>query len=371
VIREPSAGAQARCLLEPGTVIRETYSVVKFIGAGRFADVYLVRHRFMGMQAMKILVDGLDEADRLEGLREAFLLSRMSHPGLVRVFDANRIDSSLGHHPYITMEHVGLGNLASLIANAEAGLKIDVALEFAEQIAAGLAHAHAMEGDLVHRDLKPANILVDLAGPDRWILRISDFGLAVPVDRLLRVAEAGGTLMYMSPESLRGFETQASDVYSAGLVIFELLTGMLPYPKQEFAGVRERAEIERRLAAMHDAEYPAPSAFDNRITPDVDSVVARALDRDLEVRFRSGVELAEAIAACRHARASPMSTLVWREFAEPLREIFALAGRSEGLQQAADRLVEMGRTHPVISRVFAMHVRQMRSQLASRADGEG
>ena len=86
----------SRTRLATGTVVRDTYTIVEFLGSGRFADVYLVRHRYMGMQVMKLLVDGMSDADRTEGLSEAFLLSKISHPGIVRVFDANHIDTALG-----------------------------------------------------------------------------------------------------------------------------------------------------------------------------------------------------------------------------------------------------------------------------------
>ena len=362
---EPAAG-QPRCKLEPGTSIRDTYSVVRFLGAGRFADVYLVRHRFMGMQAMKLLVDDVAEDDRVDGLREAFLLSRLSHPGLVRVFDANRLEPALGGHPYITMEHVTLGSLQGMLEGAEEGLRLDVALDFAEQLASGLAHAHVLEDGLVHRDLKPANILLDRNKDGRWMLRIADFGLAARVDQLLKVVQAGGTLLYMSPESLRGFETPASDVFSAGLVMYEMLTGTLPYQRQLLRDAEGRAEIERRLSAAQQEGFPPPSDFDGRITPDIDSVVARALELNLDDRFQNGGELAAAVTACQHARAEPIGELVRREFAGPLKQIFQSARHASQLAEAAAGLRSLITSHPMVGRAFGPHLQQMREQIASR-----
>ena len=209
--------------LQPGTELRQTYTVVELLGRGRFADAYLVRHRFMGMQVMKLLVDGERDEDRAEGLGEAFLLSKITHPGIVRVFDANRLEDEHGGHPYITMEHVSGGNLAELLAEHRAGLALDQALEFGRQIASSLGHAHDLPGGLVHRDVKPANILFEQVGGGDLAMRVADFGLATRVNRFTKVAASGGTLLYMSPESIAGYETPASDVFSAGLVLYDLM----------------------------------------------------------------------------------------------------------------------------------------------------
>ena len=170
---------EERSQLAPGTELRNTYTVARLLGRGRFADAYLVRHRYMGMQVMKLLVDGESDADRAEGLSEAFLLSKITHPGIVRVFDANRLEPASGSYPYITMEHVSGGTMAELLADHPEGLALDGALEFGRQIAAALGHAHDLPGGLIHRDVKPANILLEPLNPGDYAIRIADFGLAM------------------------------------------------------------------------------------------------------------------------------------------------------------------------------------------------
>ena len=351
--------------LESGTVLRDTYTVECHLGSGRFADAYLVRHRFMGMQVLKLLVDGLEDTDRVEGLHEAFLLSRISHPGVIRVFDANRIEESLGHHPYITMEYASGGTLQELLAGSSSGLRLEVSLDFAEQIARGLGHAHALGDGIVHRDVKPGNILLEEITGGECVLRLGDFGLAATVDKVLQSVGSGGTILYMSPESLRGFETPASDVYSAGLVLYEMLTGTLPFPKRALDGATRMSEIRERLGELHREELPAPSYFDSNITEDVDSVVMRSLHVDLDDRFPDGIGFAQAIAACRHVQRAPDGAELRTRHAEALREAFAAASRPGGIPAAADRLDQLLDEHPELVRVYLPHLRQMRLQMHS------
>ena len=348
--------------LAPGTVVRDTYTVVELLGSGRFADAYLVRHRFMGMQVMKLLVDGLDDADRMEGLDEAFVLSRISHTGVIRVFDANHIDEDLGHHPYITMEYASGGTLGELLEESDGGLVLDAALDLGWQMARALGHAHQLEGGLVHRDVKPGNILLETSSKDELEIRIGDFGLAARVDHLLKVVGAGGTILYMSPESLRGYETPASDVFSAGLVFYEMLAGTLPYPKHALSDVHGAPNIQRRLAELQASQLPPPSYFDRAIPPDVDSVVSRALHLDANFRFQDGTEMAHAIAACRHVQRDPRSKECLRQHGATLGEVFIAASAPETLSEAVVRLDHLLDEHSELVRPYLPHLRQLRVQ---------
>ncbi len=351
-----------RSHLAQGTNLRDTYTVAKLLGRGRFADAYLVRHRYMGMQVMKLLVDGESDADRAEGLGEAFLLSKITHPGIVRVFDANRLEPAHGGHPYITMEHVSGGTLAELLADHPDGLVLVAALEFGRQIAAALGHAHDLPGGLIHRDVKPANILLESLKPSGFAIRVADFGLAIRVNRFTKVAASGGTLVYMSPESISGYETAASDVFSAGLVLYEMLTGTLPYPKRALADAKGTGEIKRILQALHQSDLAPPSSFDADIPPDVDAVTLRALHPDDVFRFPTGTALAHSIAACQHAvRARDSAKLGASEEAE-LREIFHLCNRADTAEEAIRRLDVLTARSPNIGRAYTPQLHQMRIQ---------
>lgn len=348
--------------LAPGTVVRDTYTVVELLGSGRFADAYLVRHRYMGMQVMKLLVDGLSDADRAEGLEEAFLLSKISHPGIVRVFDANRIDAALGGHPYITMEYVSGGTLEEFLQEAPNGLALEVALEFGRQIATALGHAHDLEGGVLHRDMKPGNILLDPLDGGDFAIRISDFGLACRVERFTQVAEAGGTLLYMSPESIRGYEIAASDVFSAGLILYEMLTGALPYPRRVVSEAKSTFELKRSLQTLHDEGLRPPSYFDKTIPVDVDSVVMRALHLNDLFRFKSGTSLAHAIEACQHMQRSGFSVGRAPDLDTEIETIFKSVCDPETIEDGIERLELLLDRRSDLARGYLPHLKQLRIQ---------
>ena len=343
--------------------MRDTYTVVELLGSGRFADAYLVRHRYMGMQVMKLLVDGLSDADRAEGLEEAFLLSKISHPGIVRVFDANRIDTALGEHPYITMEYISGGTLEEYLQEAPNGLTLEVALEFGRQIATALGHAHDLESGVLHRDVKPGNILLEPLDGDDFAIRISDFGLACRVERFTQVAEAGGTLLYMSPESIRGYEIAASDVFSAGLVLYEMLTGTLPYPRRVISGSKGTFDLKLSLQQLHNEDLPLPSYFNKAIPADVDSVVMRALHVNDVFRFKTGTSMAHAITACQQVQ---RSSVVARKKPDPdaaeIEMIFKSVSNPESIGEGIDHLESLLDRRSDLARGYLPHLKQLRSQ---------
>lgn len=293
--------AAPRIELRPGVRIRDTYTVDRYVASGRFADVYLVRHRYLGMQAMKVLVDAYDEAAGHEAFREAFVLARITHPGIVRVFDANRTGLPDCDNPYITMDYVETGTLADMIAKSAFGFRPITALDLGCQIARALSHAHSLSNPIVHRDIKPSNILID-SGEHGLSARVADFGLAKAVDRFTDCVASAGTLLYTSPESLRGYETPASDVFSLGLILHELLTGVLPFKKSELRNCRSDGEVRAVLAELHDRSIKSPSVNDPSLGPDTDYLIAMMLEESLEVRFPDAGAAARVIKACLRSR---------------------------------------------------------------------
>lgn len=357
----PTDQCRFRTRLTPGTVLRDTYTVVNHVGSGRFADAYLVRHRYMGLQVLKLLVDGLREEERITGLDEAFLLSRVSHPGIVRVFDANKIEPSLGGCPYITMEYVSGGTLEDHLAASPRGLELRDALEYGRQIASALGHAHQTGDGLIHRDVKPGNILLDPLPSEELAIRVADFGLACRANRFTQVAAAGGTVLYMSPESLRGYETPASDIFSAGIVLYEMLTGTLPYPGRAITEADGPEGLRRVLEKLQVAGLPAPSRFRSDIPSDVDAVVMRALHVDELFRYQSGVSLERALAACLRVQdAKP--TGVPEIDRHRLAEVFRALSDPQSARVGLSQLEEMLRRDRPLNRVYGDHLMQMRAE---------
>ena len=149
-------------LLEDGEIIRDTYEVERFLGEGAFAEVYRVKHRFLGRQAMKVFKRvGMSLANINEMLGEAILLSRIGHPNIVRVFDANVIDSKRGMCGYFTMENVPGGSLEKFWQSHGArAVPLTTTLDLMKQVCRGIAQAHHEHPPIIHRDIKPQNILV-------------------------------------------------------------------------------------------------------------------------------------------------------------------------------------------------------------------
>lgn len=219
-------------LLKAGDEVRDTYLVEKLIGQGAFAEVYRVKHKFLGRQALKILrKPGMTETEVREMLKEAVMLSKLGHPNIVRVFDANTVCADGHERGYFTMEHVATGTLEDFrIRNWQGPVAAVKAVDLAIQVLHGLELAHAQTPPIVHRDLKPQNILVAI-GDSGPVAKISDFGLATQVDPLTMLTCPAGTLAYKSPEALfdGGVDSIPSDIWSIGVILHQLLTDEMPY----------------------------------------------------------------------------------------------------------------------------------------------
>ncbi len=261
-----------------GVVLDDRYELHALIGDGAFGRVYGGRDRRLAREvAIKVIkpwwADDPEWARSLE--REAQLLARVSDPGIVQIFDTGNAPEGL----YYVAELVHGESLASRIARER--ISPVQARKLAEQICRALGHAHAC--GVVHRDVKPANVLIS----DEGHVKVGDFGLA----RLAEGSsdgEAGaiaGTPRYMSPEQARGQPaTPASDVYSVGVVLYEMLAGKPP-----FAG---GSPVE--LAWRHTHEQPA--ALPAGTPRDLGEIVKRALAKDPRGRFQNAHEMADDLA---------------------------------------------------------------------------
>jgi eukaryotic-like serine/threonine-protein kinase len=242
------------------------------------AVVYLAEDRALQRAvAVKVLRQSAaqDYVQRKRFLREARLAARLSHPNIVRVYDVGETDDGL----FIVMEYVPGRTLADV-----GKLPADEAVPLALQACAGLQHAH--DAGLVHRDVKPANLLV---GDD--VLKIADFGIARAAEatRLTELGTVLGTAAYLSPEQAAGEEvTAATDLYSLGAVLYELLTGRTPL---EFGSLAEFAAKQRHglIVPVRDVEPSVPEPLE--------AAVMRCLAREPRFRPKSAAELSHELAA--------------------------------------------------------------------------
>jgi eukaryotic-like serine/threonine-protein kinase len=269
------------------------YAVEKTLGGGGMAVVYLAHDAELGRPvAVKVLADNLADDPELRArfVREARLAARLSHPNVVRVYDAGEEDGL----PFIVMECVDGESLAETVRR-EGRLDPDRVVELGLQACAGLEHAH--RAGLVHRDVKPANLLVS-----RGTLKIADFGIAHAVEgtRLTAAGTVLGTAAYLSPEQALGEPvTAASDLYSLGACLYELLAGHPPYGYQSLAEVyaRSRSGPPPRLDGV-----PAP----------LERAVLGCLARDPADRPATAAALARELAPARPSDPATAATRVAR-----------------------------------------------------------
>ena len=149
-------------LLQEGQIVRGTYEIERMLGEGAFAEVYRVKHRFLGRQAMKVFkAVGMTIEEVEQHLEEAAILSRVGHPNIIRVFDANIAETSRGVCGFFTMEHIAGGSLEQFWrSHGSQFVPVETAVEILKQVCRGIAVAHGEKPPIIHRDIKPQNILV-------------------------------------------------------------------------------------------------------------------------------------------------------------------------------------------------------------------
>ena len=261
-----------------GDILGDRYALSGLLGTGGMAEVFLAHDRLLGRElALKVLREeyAKDEGFVSRFRKEARSAAALSHPYVVQIYDHGRAED--GRY-YIAMEHVPGGNLEDLILR-RGSLDPAEAANLASQVAEVLGAAH--ERGIVHQDIKPQNVLLDEAGH----AKVTDFGIALAASRT-STSETGllfGTPSYMSPEQAMGERVGApSDLYSLGVVLYEMLTGSVPFA----------AEGALATAMKHVTEQPLPPIKRNPLVPEeVDALVMGLLAKNPENRYKSAAEL--------------------------------------------------------------------------------
>ena len=263
----------------PGTIFAERYRIVGLLGKGGMGEVYRADDLTLDQPvALKFLPEKVAaDPARLERFyTEVRVARQVSHPNVCRIYD---IGQEAGQH-FISMEYIDGEDLSSLLRRI-GRLPSDKALEIARQMCAGLAAAH--EKGVLHRDFKPANVMLDGQGK----VRIADFGLARGAEDARDPKTIEGTPAYMAPEQFAGKgESIKSDLYSLGLVLYELFTG-----KPTF-----KAPTVSELARMHREANPTnPSTLVTDLDPIVERVILRCLEKDPALRPASALAVSAAL----------------------------------------------------------------------------
>jgi eukaryotic-like serine/threonine-protein kinase len=259
-----------------GELFATRYRMIRKLGGGGMADVYLAEDQELGRRvAIKILHDRYANDDQFveRFRREAKHAAGLSHPNIVSIFDRGESNGSY----YIVMEYVEGKTLKELI-RSRGPCPIPVAIAYTRQILSALRYAH--RGGLIHRDIKPHNVIVDSEG----VVKVADFGIArAGASQMTEEGSIIGTAQYLSPEQARGAPVdQTSDLYSTGIVLFELLTGEVPFT----------GDTPVEIAMKHLSEVPDPPSQRRRdVPPDLDLVVLRALAKDPRERYQSAAAM--------------------------------------------------------------------------------
>jgi serine/threonine-protein kinase len=274
-----AAGRATLSGISPGTLLGQRFEILSVLGAGGMGIVYKARDRELDdLVALKMLKRDLwGDPSQLERLKSEIKLARkITHPNVLRTHDFGEIDGV----PYISMEYVR-GVTLRYMLDQTSRLPYSAGLRLAKQLCSGLGAAHSV--GVLHRDIKPENLILEPTGN----AKLMDFGIARPIDRMAPgQTQAGfivGTPQYLAPEILQGQEADPrSDLYSCGIVLYEIFTGALP-----FDGASAMDVMVKHLRE----EPPPPGSRWREIPPALEAAILRCLRKDPGERYRSVPDL--------------------------------------------------------------------------------
>ncbi len=286
------------------------YRLIRLLGRGGFAEVYLGEHLRLGIQAaVKVFYARLANSNEVESFQqETRTIAQLEHPHIVRVFDFDVVDDT----PFLVMDYAANGTLRMLHPKGTV-LPFTTIIAYVKQVADGLQYAHDQR--LIHRAVKPENMLIG----EHDELLLSDFGIAIVAQssRYQSMQDMVGTMGYMAPEQIQGNPRPASDQYSLGIVVYEWLSGDRPFQGSI-------TEIEAQHLAV-----PPPSLCEKHptISPAVEQVVLKTLAKDPRQRFASVQDFASALEQA------------WQSEAASIFEVVSLPSPPESLRPADVRSV--------------------------------
>jgi serine/threonine protein kinase len=281
------------------------YQILSNLGSGGFGTVFLARDTWIDKK-VAIKVPHRQSGGSDDMLQEPRLLAALDHPNIVGIMTAERVEGCF----FIVMEYIK-GESLEAVLDREKSLDIPRALSYTLQILKGVDHAH--EASILHRDLRPANVLVSESG----LLKVADFGTS----RLLEKSHATtiiGSPPYMAPEQFKGRAVLSSDIYSVGVMLYQMLTGTLPYFSPN------PAQLEKLVA---QGRLTPPKLRNNQIPREISDIVMKSLAPEVSERYQRAAELIDDLATAGEidhnatemedirrrlkARETPKSTFCW------------------------------------------------------------
>ena len=283
--------------MQPGTIIADKFRVERVIGKGGMGTVVVATHLQLEQRvALKFLNDQLANQPAIveRFLREARSSARLRSEYVCKVLDVAQLDTGA---PYIVMECLEGEDLGRLVARAP--LSVATAADYVVQACVAVAEAHAL--GIVHRDLKPANLFLTTRVDGTPLIKVLDFGIAKAPESEARITQTSslmGSPAYMSPEQLRSAKDVdvRSDVWSLGVILYELVSGRLPFPGDSITEVAVKVSVDPAVPLDVD--------------PAFDAVVMRAIEKDIAKRYQSVSELATALVPFGGAQARALATVI-------------------------------------------------------------
>lgn len=264
-----------------GKVLNNRYEIIEKIGEGGMAEVYKAKCRVLNrFVAIKILKNEFidDETFASKFKREAQAAASLSHPNIVNIYDVGNINNKDGNTPYIVMEYIKGKTLKEIIID-KGKLSSKETIFYSLQMSEAIEHAHSNK--IVHRDIKPHNIMIN----DNNRVKVTDFGIAraVTSSTVTIGSDALGSVHYISPEQARGgYTDEKSDIYSMGIVMYEMVTGKLPF----------NADTAVAVALKHIQEkIVSPREIESSIPKDLESIILKCVSKNQSERYQNMSEV--------------------------------------------------------------------------------
>src|SRR5713101_4732455 len=290
----PVSQSGGQFVLHPGTILGQRYEILQILGEGGIGSVYKARDRELNrMVALKVIRPDLaGNQSIIDRFKQELLLShQVTHKNVIRIYDLSEAEGM----KFITMEYIEGEDLRGLMQQ-KGKLAPEEAVEIMLQVCRALEAAHSV--GIIHRDLKPQNIMRDKAGR----ILVMDFGLARTLegDGMTQTGALVGTMDYMSPEQALGKELdQRSDLFTLGLIFYELLTGKMPYKADSVvASLLKRTQERAAPVSSHDASIPRP----------LSDIVGKCMDPDVKLRYESSSQIMADLEAWQGGRAAATLT---------------------------------------------------------------
>jgi len=363
-------------ILSEDQTVGNTYVVERFLGEGAFAEVYRVKHRFLGRQAMKVFkTPGMTPGDVEHQLEEAVLLSQIGHLNIIRVFDANVFESAKGLLGYFTMEYIAGGNLEHFWKSfGNSFIPVENVVEIIKQTCRGVAVGHSKNPPIIHRDIKPQNILIGYDG-NGLRARVSDFGLAKRANPLTLMVSARGTLCFKAPETFKkaNADSCSGDVWALGCTLYLLLTDKLPFAEIDETGIVSYANFNIPLLPAHKVN--------NQVDAGLQEIIDRALAIEPASRYSDACEMLEDLESWKpHKKGAPrksipgeysktvlgpISSLDQQKAKELVEQAIGIATSANRLSEAADLMEQAFNKWPALRQEYEYRVTLWRRGIMS------